>query len=120
MTREAIRQRLAAATPGPWEVMRYSHGGGRIYHGHDLVADTYREGDREAIAHAPTDLAALLAVADAAAALMPLLLGMDDDARDGGNPRGEVVVTAQFWNDQIAHRVHGLRYALAALEAADA
>jgi hypothetical protein len=48
---DAARALCDAATPGPWQIARYSHGGARIYREdgacRDLVADAYREGDRE-------------------------------------------------------------------------
>ena len=69
--RAQIEARLAAATPGPWRVDRYDHGGGRAYveePRRTLVADFYQEGDREMLAHAPADLRWLLdALAEAEA-----------------------------------------------------
>lgn len=59
-----IEGRLAAVTPGEWELSRYDHGGGRIWDSATkrvLIADLYQEGDREFIAHARTDIPALIA-----------------------------------------------------------
>ena len=61
--RAQIEARLAAATPGPWRVDRYDHGGGRAYieePRRTLIADFYQEGDREMLASAPDDLRWLL------------------------------------------------------------
>ena len=61
--RAQIAARLAEATPGPWRVNRYDHGGGRAYieePRRTLIADLYQEGDREMLAHAPDDLRYLL------------------------------------------------------------
>ena len=62
----AIRERLAAATPGPWEARVEVHGVSLVplltNKGH--LAFAYGDGwgdDAEFIAHAPTDVAALLA-----------------------------------------------------------
>lgn len=66
---QEIRERLSKATPGPWDIYRYRHGGGRLCVDDDqqpgrersLIADLYNEGDRELLYRAPTDLADLLA-----------------------------------------------------------
>lgn len=63
---DEIRERWEAATPGPWEIDRYPKGGARIATNfgngsRKLIADTYQEGDREAIFNARTDVPALLA-----------------------------------------------------------
>jgi hypothetical protein len=148
MSRESIRQRLAAATPGPLE--RETWG----YRDLDDQADHVRrnlalqysgevtatdmtwvsEGERfialigngpkqtengDLIAHAPTDLAALLAVADAAAAALATTLTYDS---------GMCVDCGQWVRpgDEPGTHVEGfctvldLQTALAALEAADA
>ena len=61
-----MRERCKAATPFTNnDVMRYEHGGGRIWlqedgDGRKLVADLYHEGDREFFAHARTDIPRLL------------------------------------------------------------
>ena len=123
MTRESIRDRLAKATPGPWVA------DGKTVHfdpvvlgeaeGYDepyllsRAGTIYDEGghtaaDADLIAHAPTDIAALLAVADAAELLsrgndgdtMCCLLAVASD----GLRHGDCA-----WDD--------LRAALAALEA---
>lgn len=47
---EEVEELLAKATPGPRTLIRYEHGGGRLYRDGDsreLVADFYSEGDRE-------------------------------------------------------------------------
>lgn len=70
MSRDDIRARLAAATPGPWEFgcglsdWHVSTGG---VDDCITVATTIYGDDGEFIAHAPDDLRLLLAVADAAA-----------------------------------------------------
>ena len=75
MTKERIAQiraLLENATPGPWEIYRYRHGGGRIgklgvqneFDKRALVADTYNEGDRELLYAAPTIIAELLSELD--------------------------------------------------------
>lgn len=59
-----IERRLDAVTPGEWELSRYDHGGGRIWDAATkrvLIADLYQEGDREFIAHARSDVPALIA-----------------------------------------------------------
>lgn len=68
---DGIKTQLATITPGPWEVERYRHGGGRIWH-HPrpgirfLIADTYEgERNREFIAAAPTHVARLTAAVEA-------------------------------------------------------
>ena len=69
--RAQIEARLEAATPGPWRVNRYDHGGGRAHieePRRTLIADFYREGDREMLAHAPADLRWLLDALSAAEA----------------------------------------------------
>ena len=87
---DEARAALAKLTPGKWELMRYKHGGGRIfvegigrhYEGRALIADmepdkhdesdagaaVYHEGDREFLFAAPTivlDLADKLDAAEA-------------------------------------------------------
>jgi hypothetical protein len=58
----AIEQRLAARTPGEWQLWEYDNGCGRIHDGNrTLIADTFQQGDRQLIAHAPEDIAYLLA-----------------------------------------------------------
>lgn len=71
MSIETIKARAEAATPGPWAIARYQHGGGRVATSFDpadreLVADLYHEGDREFLYAARTDVPALLRVAEAA------------------------------------------------------
>ena len=65
MTRDSIRRRVAAATPGEW-VSRfhvvYSHGGS--------IGEMDATPDAHLTAHARQDLPLLLAVTDAAAALV--------------------------------------------------
>lgn len=95
---QAIRARLAAATDGPWAAWTDQDGtphmvgmlmvgvaagvipdGETWVEGADVnnpVAHTYTPEDREFIAHAPTDLAALLAEIDR-------LRGQITEARDG-------------------------------------
>lgn len=63
---ERIEERLAAATPGNLEVVRYAHGGGRVHVGRTLVADFFHEGDREAWLLARNLFPELLAVVRAA------------------------------------------------------
>jgi hypothetical protein len=71
---DAIEARLKAATPGPWTLIAYEHGGGRLVVEEPytrviatLVADLYetpgpsRDGNRTLLTHAPVDLAALVA-----------------------------------------------------------
>lgn len=76
---DAIEARAEAATPGPWDIYRYRHGGGRICiddseqpgrrraliadmdGGPDAVATAYNEGDREFLFHARADVPALVA-----------------------------------------------------------
>jgi hypothetical protein len=63
---EPIKARLAAATPGPWELgERWEDASRRIVSGAGLIIATPRswEGhyDAELISHAPSDLAALVA-----------------------------------------------------------
>lgn len=71
---DAIRDRLAAATPGPWRV---PYPGCRAIEAYDdtVVVDTLNDGigagvcetaDADFIAHAPEDVAILLAALDAA------------------------------------------------------
>jgi hypothetical protein len=65
----AIRARLHAATPGPWEIRDIGESEPYIYAGHAVVASTsfmddgtYSQGYKDAqfIAHAPADIAYLL------------------------------------------------------------
>lgn len=75
MSLRTIKERVEAATPGPWAIARYQHGGGRVATSFDhadreLVADLYHEGDREFLYAARTDVPALLRVAEAVA-MMP-------------------------------------------------
>lgn len=76
MSRESIRARVEAATPGPWrwggnvdnrEVYLSTVAHGRIFimRYHDNMRPNVLM-----VAHAPADLAALLAVADAAAEML--------------------------------------------------
>lgn len=71
-----IRERVAAATPGPWEIARYPHSGGRIFVGVEdvsmprrLIADAFNEGDREFLFAARTDMPRLIAALDAVLAM---------------------------------------------------
>lgn len=71
--RAAIRARWEAATPGPWRVDEWSKTfdvGAATLHVAQCLHDPRGEADAEAIAHAPTDVAALLADLDAAEALL--------------------------------------------------
>lgn len=63
MTRESIRQRVAAATEGPWE----DSWSGEIRVGPSSFGEMDMPADAEFVAHARQDVPALLAVADAAA-----------------------------------------------------
>lgn len=68
MSAETIRQRLAAATPAPWDA---EEGSGTVWAGPASVVQIAYEsgrtkGDAALIAHAPTDLALLLAAVEAA------------------------------------------------------
>jgi hypothetical protein len=88
MTREAIRQRLAAATPGPWKKRAPGwlgpdrHKWRCVFFGpspdEPYTTSPLVPADADLIAHAPTDLAALLAVADAAAMVGETHLEYDD------------------------------------------
>ncbi len=42
-----LEPKIEAATPKPLDITRYSHGGGRMFSGRDLIADFYDEGNRE-------------------------------------------------------------------------
>jgi len=69
-----IKARLEAATPGPFIVTRYEHGGGRMFveaegSRRELIADTFKIGDREFYAEAPTDITRLLAAVEVVTAL---------------------------------------------------
>ena len=69
MSAEKLRALLAEATPGPYAVSRYRHGGGRVSDeatGRVLIADLYNEADRELWIAAVNALPALLDVLDAA------------------------------------------------------
>lgn len=62
-----IETRLSAATPGPWEHVERQFDAGRIREHsvethHHVIADDLSLNSAELIAHAPTDLAALVAV----------------------------------------------------------
>jgi hypothetical protein len=65
MTRvEDIQNRLSAATPGPWTLDRYDHGGGRAYvtdPKRRIVCDAFKENDREFLFNSASDLTYLLA-----------------------------------------------------------
>ena len=100
MTKERIaeiRALLENATPGPWEIIRYEHGGGRIGRFGDpnkgepreLVFDTFNEGDRELLYAAPTIIAELLAELDElrlsnSYARGVLIHAVDDTSEHGG------------------------------------
>lgn len=64
---EAIRARLAAATPGPWTLPYHDgalagpHGASLLGLDVDGMAIVWARADAELIAHAPADIAALLA-----------------------------------------------------------
>ena len=89
MSIESTRKRLEAATPGPWAAGPFSKRSVRrvnwppktsefiVLSGHDYLFDIdtgcQEEADAELIAHAPTDLALLLEVAEAAQALITVL-----------------------------------------------
>ena len=69
MSAESLRARLAAATPGPWEGLLVGVVGDeeRTYVApFDNERQAPKPADADLIAHAPTDLALLLAVFDAA------------------------------------------------------
>jgi hypothetical protein len=70
---EAIKARLQAATPGPWEntdPRQIRHAEPNIYAGDQEIADAYSLGDSELIAHAPADIAALVKELEAARAFI--------------------------------------------------
>ncbi len=57
---EAIRARLEAATPGPWDAVMPSDGGPHRIYGIDGGSSRLTPVDERFIAHAPTDVGALL------------------------------------------------------------
>lgn len=63
---QAIRERESKATEEPLEVIRYEHGGGRMFTPKqengtsDLIADFYDEANREFYAHSRADIPYLL------------------------------------------------------------
>lgn len=65
---ERLRGLLEKATPGPLILIRYDHGGGRLYQEtpRQLVADFFQEPDRELFYAMRNAFPALLAVAEAA------------------------------------------------------
>ncbi len=77
MVGSKIRARLAAATPGPWRVHDYDHSS--VQAGDTIVAEATCgmgrawEEDAALIANAPSDLAELLEVAEAAERLLVAL-----------------------------------------------
>lgn len=61
---DEIQARLNAATPGPWTLDRYDHGGGRAYvtdPKRRIVCDAFKENDREFLFNSASDMAYLLA-----------------------------------------------------------
>ena len=81
MSIESIKARLEAATPGPWKAgpsfcTVLSSGPDRCY----LVCETEEREDREFIAHAPQDIAALLKIVEAVRELA-YTIGADDRER---------------------------------------
>jgi hypothetical protein len=87
MTRvEDIQNRLSAATPGPWTLDRYDHGGGRAYvtdPKRRIVCDAFKENDREFLFNSASDMAYLLAeLRKAREALAKVDLALD--AMDAG------------------------------------
>lgn len=71
---DRVRSLREGVTPGELIVDRYDHGGGRMYVLNDgkrtLVADTFKEGNREFFAEAPKAVTHLLARLDAIEALI--------------------------------------------------
>lgn len=66
MPTDPLREAALAATPGPWEMYEYIHGGGRIYKGRYLVADAHTQENRAYIRAAdPTTILRLLDERDA-------------------------------------------------------
>ena len=63
-TTERAKKLLADATPGPWSISRYDHGGCRAFVQDDrtrsLVFDAYHEGDSELLFAAPTIIRELI------------------------------------------------------------
>ena len=61
-----LRDLMKGATPVPLTLIRYEHGGGRLYREEPrtLVADFFDEGDRELFAAMRNALPALLTIAD--------------------------------------------------------
>lgn len=54
-------KKLALASTPVGEVVRYEHGGGRMFNGTDLIADTFEEADREFYAVARQECLYLIA-----------------------------------------------------------
>ena len=81
MNIEHIKSLLAKATPGPIELTRYAHGGGRAFSGRELVADFFSEGDRELYTAARAAFPALLKVAEAAKAYHDMATSRYDSSR---------------------------------------
>ena len=54
-------KKLALASTPVGEVVRYEHGGGRMFNGTDLIADTFEEADREFYAVARQECLDLIA-----------------------------------------------------------
>lgn len=86
---DPIRARLAAATPGPWEII----GGGEYLTGVDIHVGSAEGGvrirDAEFIAAAPADIARLLAAVEALEKIARELVseitgndGLEDEAQD--------------------------------------
>jgi hypothetical protein len=76
-TLDGFKAQLAAVTPGPYILSRFDHGGGRMYvesgSSRKLVADTFKEGDREFHYTAPSTVARLTGALEA-------VLGLCDDS----------------------------------------
>ena len=67
---EAIKARLAAATPDNQNMgrFRYEHGGGRMHSGRNLILECFDKDNREFYFNALVDMAALIKVYEGAQA----------------------------------------------------
>ena len=103
---QEIRERLAAAVPGPWVLSTHSDYPQRIVANNDglvLVAETYTDpswstNDADLIAHAPTDLADLLDERDR---LLAVVEAAEQVERARTGPLSSLVAALWLLNDAV-------------------
>jgi hypothetical protein len=115
---QSLIAKAKAATQGPLTVIRYEHGGGRIYkeEPRTLVADLFQENDREFIASCnPHLILALCELARAAEAFEERLKAIHDDPKYSAVWSSWQIHHGKYDGPRYVQELHDLSAKLAAV-----